>query len=272
MRGVTRPGLVRALWVGTRAVLIIRRIIPIRTPLMYLPGHASYPRPTHISRIACCRSRSLHLRDMLRQPRGRRKVTTGAAPSAVQPGTPGGMRVKGETRDLISTAAPSSFPGSAPGEVISLRPTRCILPFRFCWESHRCPLTIGRSIFPGERADRQEERSWTRMAIEPGNVLFGVNRLIKGSRIPGLLHKANILRNRDQIAVHPEARDLDLLGKECASYPSIFFQPVVIPIIPVPEAADFTGITSHDKGATRNPNQLSAIFYVLSYCHLRLPS
>jgi hypothetical protein len=96
------------------------------------------------------------------------------------------------------------------------------------------------------------------MAIEPGTVLFSVNRLINGSRIPGLPHKAKILRNRDQIAVHPEARDLDLVGKEFASYPCVFFQPVVIPIIPVPEAADFIWITSHDKGASRNPNQLSA--------------
>src|SRR3989442_1372690 len=150
MRGVTRPGLVRALWVGTGAVLVIRRIIPIRTPLTYLPSDVSYPTPTHISRIACCRSRSLHLRDMLRQPGGRRVLTIGAGSSSAQPGMPGGMRVKVETRDLISTAAPSSFPGSAPGEDIFLRPTRCILPFRFCWESKASPLTIGSSIFPRE--------------------------------------------------------------------------------------------------------------------------
>src|SRR6266702_6149264 len=107
MRGVTRPRLVRALGVGTGAVLVIRSIIPIRTPLTYLPGHASYPTPTHISWIACCRSRSLHLRDMLRQPGGRRVLTIGAVSSSAQTGAPGGMGVKGETRDLISTAAPS---------------------------------------------------------------------------------------------------------------------------------------------------------------------
>jgi len=78
------------------------------------------------------------------------------------------------------------------------------------------------------------------------------------------------LCNRDQIAVHPEARDFDLVGREFASHTPIFFQPVVIPLVPLPEIAYFTGIAAHDKGAAWNPDQFGVIFGILLDHHPRL--
>ncbi len=188
-----------------RTYLIVLMIIPIRTPFTHLPRHPSYPTLTHICWILLCWSWSFDLGNMLCSPGGKGILSIGAVPSAGQPRPMGGLCRKGAACNVISTAAPPWLPGISPGEDISLRPTSCIHPLRFCWEPHLCPRTVSTGILPGNRTHRQLQGSWTRTAIEPGAVLFPMTVRVNGLWIVRRLHKAKILLDGNRIEIHPNS-------------------------------------------------------------------
>jgi hypothetical protein len=107
MRRITKPAPVRSLWIETRAMHIVLRIIPNRTPFTHLTRHPMYPAPAHISKIPCCRSWSSPSGRYA--GRARRKVGTVHRGCALHRSTSYARRHAYERRSLLSHQHSGTF-------------------------------------------------------------------------------------------------------------------------------------------------------------------